>query len=58
MHTIQTISNCSNCNKVLSSGCKQYCERSLFETECAECRFQKLNSTRTIQKYNEWLKKL
>lgn len=52
----RTIFNCSNCNKVLSKGDRNYCDKT-DETECSECRFHMLNGTRTIKKYNEWLRR-
>jgi len=51
-----TIMKCSNCNKELKRGEREYCEKTLT-SECAECVYHELNGTRTIEKYNEWLRK-
>jgi DNA-directed RNA polymerase subunit RPC12/RpoP len=51
-----TIFVCSNCNNELKSGERKHCETT-NTTECSECRFHLLNGTRSIQKYNEWLRK-
>lgn len=45
---------CSNCNKELKKGEKEYCEK-YHTSECAECEFHKANGTRTISQYNKWL---
>lgn len=50
----QTIFNCSNCNKKLLPGEREYCERD-YSTECTECLFHALNGTRNIKEYNKWL---
>ena len=47
---------CSNCNRELKKGEREYCEKTLT-SECAECVYHEINGTRTIQKYNNWLRK-
>lgn len=47
---------CSNCNKDLTKGDQAFCEKHQT-SECSECEFHKANGTRTIAKYNAWLKK-
>lgn len=42
---------CANCNKQLTN-----IDEKLRLTECPECLFHSANGTRTIVKYNEWLK--
>ena len=44
-----TYMTCSNCGKELLPGQRN-------EPECAECQFHTANGTRTIQKYNAWLR--
>jgi len=51
-----TIFNCSNCNKELKQGERNYCEKT-NSSECSECLFHELNNTRTIKNYNHWLRK-
>jgi hypothetical protein len=53
---MKTITNCSNCNKELKKGEKEYCEKA-NTTECAECQYHEMNGTRSIEKFNTWLKK-
>lgn len=49
-----TVFNCSNCNKVLKRGEREYCANS----NSTECRFHELNNTRNIGSYNEWLRRI
>jgi hypothetical protein len=51
-----TVVNCSNCNRELKPGERNMCEKQ-NHSECAECQFHAINGTRTIEKYNEWLRK-
>jgi DNA-directed RNA polymerase subunit RPC12/RpoP len=47
---------CSNCNKELKHGEREIAEKQNHR-ECAECQFHAMNGTRTIERYNEWLRK-
>ena len=47
---------CSNCNRELKRGEREYCDKH-DESECATCCYLRLIDARTIDKYNEWLKK-
>ena len=51
-----TCINCANCNKKLIAGDKDTAEK-LGHGECAECQYHLHNGTRTIKKYNEWLRR-
>ena len=54
----RTVFICSNCSKELNKSEREYLSKNTLEpSECTECRFHRLNGTRTIEKYNEWLKK-
>ena len=50
-----TIFVCSNCNKPVKGGDKEFMEKH-NNTECAECRFHAANGSRTIEGFNKWLK--
>ena len=47
---------CSNCDRELKRGEKEWAEKN-GSTECAECEYHAANGTRTIEKYNNWLRK-
>ncbi len=51
-----TIAKCSNCNKELQKGEREVAAASGVH-ECAECRFHTFNGTRTIKKFNAWLRR-
>jgi DNA-directed RNA polymerase subunit RPC12/RpoP len=53
---MMTVINCSACNKKLKKGEKELCEKT-NTTECAECSYREMNGTKTIEKFNTWLKK-
>lgn len=50
-----TIVKCKNCNKELQKGEREVAAAS-GTSECAECSFHRMNGTRTIKKYNAWLR--
>lgn len=50
-----TIVECSNCEKELLAGERNYCEKS-STSECAECTYHALLGRRTTKEYNEWLR--
>ena len=51
-----SIVKCKNCNRELKNGEREIAAKS-GTSECAECSFHAMNGTRTIEKFNAWLRR-